>query len=685
MRVDLWHGHQLRELWSAQAVDLVPIPALRGNILDDQGRILATNTVSYNVAVDPGAPRMSRTKLNRVCDTLAAYTPYGSYRYRQKIAHAPKGSRYIVLAKDINTRAWEALRALDYRGIILSERHRRRYNYDSLAAPVLGYVNHKMEGVNGLEKYYNDLLQGENGVQQVQFDSRHHIRAVLGAPRKKPVNGYNLHTTLDVHIQAIVQEELKNGINQTHASYGEAIVLDPRTGAVRAMACYPSFDPNSPGQTEDEVRRNRSITDMIEPGSTFKLVMAIAALQQGVVTLHDTIKTPADGKLLIYGQWMRDHKPLGTLSFPEVIQESSNIGSAEIAMRLKPDVYYQYARNLGFGAPTHIDLPHEETGMLPKPFTWSKVTLPWMAVGYGVQVTPIQLAQAYAAFANDGIMMRPHLVDYITDDEGNIVKRFKPVKVRRVASRATIRKLIPVFEGVVSDSGTAALAHINGLKIAGKTGTAQIYIDGRYRREYHATFVGFFPANNPKYVCLVIMDKPQTTIFGGLAAGPVFHNIAKRIARMDPGIMIRPKETNQDDFYAVAPRLKGMSTGEARKLLDQLNIPCDIKGDGNIVVAQKPEEGTGLRAGRQILLITREIESVNKTQQYVTVPDLHGMSMRQAMWLVSDRGLNLKMIGSGTIYTQFPLGGQRMQPGKTVIVRGEAKDMELLTKAGGNS
>ncbi len=682
VRINLWDGHQLRELWSAQAIDFVPIPAQRGDILDDQGRVLATNTISYNLAVDPGAPKMDRNKLNRICDSLAAYTGLSYHQCRRKIADAPRGSRYIVMAKGLNTRAWQSLHSLNYRGIILSQQYKRRYNYDSLAAPVLGYVNYNMDGVNGLEKYYNDMLRGENGLQQVQLDNHRHIRAVLGTPRKNPVNGYNLHTTLDVHIQAVVQEELENGVERTHASYGEAIVLDPKTGAVKAMANYPSFNPNAPGQTPDEVRRNMSVTDMIEPGSTFKLVMAIAAMQQGVVTLKDTIRTPPDGKKLIYGQWMKDHEPLGTMTFPQIVQKSSDIGSAEIAMRLKPQVFYQYARNLGFGSPTQIDLPYEESGRLRKPYTWSKISLPWMAIGYGVQVTPIQLAQAYAALANGGVVMRPHLVDYITDDEGDVVKRFKAIKVRRVASASTIKKLIPVFEGVVSDSGTAALAKVQGLEIAGKTGTAQIYQDGKYHYEYHATFVGFFPANDPKYVCLIIMDKPRTTIYGGLAAAPVFHNIAKRVARMDPDMMVQPND-DQYNYLAVAPDLSGMRISGAKEVLGKLGIGYNIKGDGKVIDGQKPDAGTQLKPGQRIELATEKIEPVGQNQKYVTVPDLHGMSMRQAMWYANERGLNLKMIGSGTIYTQFPLGGQRMQVGATVTVRGKAQSIEDLTKSGG--
>src|SRR5699024_2225586 len=278
------------------------------------------------------------------------------------------------------------------------------------------------------------------------------IYAYVGAPRKQPRQGHSLYTTIDSHIQAIVEEELKAGVARTKSSYGTAIVLDPNTGAVKAMANYPTYNPNNSATLNASNRRNVAVADMIEPGSTFKLVAAIAALEQDKVDYNEKIETPESGKLKIHGQWMRDHDPLGTLTFPEVIQKSSNVGTSKIAMWLSPDTFYQYARNLGFGTPTNLDLPNEEAGRLQKPNNCSKVTRTWMSIGYEVQITPSQLAQAYSALANGGKMMEPFIVKKIVDDQGQPIWEHEETVVRQVAKKETIQNLYPVFEEVVSDS-----------------------------------------------------------------------------------------------------------------------------------------------------------------------------------------------------------------------------------------
>ncbi|HKL03994.1 MAG TPA: penicillin-binding protein 2, partial [Cryomorphaceae bacterium] len=536
-RIHFMEGPELRQLWSEQAIDYIPIPAQRGNIYSQDGSLLATNSVAYKIAIDPKLSGLQQSQIQQVCDTLAKYTTRPSYHYKQKISKASSRSRYVVLGNNVGAEAHQALQQMDIRGVILEEKYQRRYNFGSLAAHSLGFVNHNMNGMTGLEKAYNDRLSGEDGVQQVRRERNGRISSYVGAPRKQPQQGASLYTTINSHIQAIVEEELKAGIDRTRSSHGSAIVMDPQTGAIKAMANYPTFDPNNPASLNSTNRRNFAISDMIEPGSTFKLVTAIAAVEQQKVQFNEMFETPDDGKVKIHGQWMRDHEPMGTMSFPEVIEKSSNVATAQIAMRLSKDTFYQYARNLGFGTPTNIDLPSEETGRLPKPYEWSEVTLPWMSIGYEVQTTPIQLAQAYASFANGGTMMRPYLVEKVTNGQDKTLWKHSNVEVRQIAEQSTINRLYPVFEDVVSDSGTANIAQVKGLSLAGKTGTAQKFIDGRYRNEYRSSFVGFFPADNPKYVCLVVLDDPDTyPPYGGYTAGPIFRESAKRIAGLDDEI-----------------------------------------------------------------------------------------------------------------------------------------------------
>jgi cell division protein FtsI (penicillin-binding protein 3) len=683
-RVNFIEGPDLRKLWSEQAIDYISIPAQRGNIYDEDGSLLATNSVAYKVAIDPRVSGLTSTEIQQVCDTLGKYNYRSSGQYLQKINSAPQRSRYVVLGKNVKAPAYEALQQLDIRGVILEEEYERRYSFGSLAAHALGFVNHKMNGMTGLENQYNKQLNGKDGVQQVRRERNGRIYAYVGAPRKQPQQGHSLHTTIDSHIQAIVEEELRAGIERTKSTYGTAIVMDPRTGAIKAMANYPTYNPNNSSTLNENNRRNFAISDMIEPGSTFKLVTAIAAVEQEKVSFDEKIKTPDDGKVKIHGQWMRDHDPLGTLTFPEVIEQSSNVATAQIAMRLSNDTFYQYARNMGFGTPTNVDLPNEETGRLQKPFEWSKVTLPWMSIGYEVQVTPIQLAQAYAAFANGGTMMRPYLVDKVVDSEDDLVWEQNQMEVRQIAEEETINKLYPVFQKVVTDSGTAAQAQVKGLTVAGKTGTAQKLVDGRYRASYRSSFVGFFPAEDPKYVCLVVLDDPDTyPPYGGWTAGPIFQHAAKRIAGLDNEIEKKIIDNgSKDEAWAYAPDLKGLALNEATSLLQKQDLSYNTKGNGSWIATQHPAPGSTLTTNDAVTIeLTNELsmpDTSDLPDGYSIIPDVGGMSMRKATQLVTARGFETKMIGSGTVYTQFPRPGDQMKKGRTITIRGKSKALETL-------
>lgn len=683
-RINFIEGSELRQLWSEQTIDYIRIPAQRGNIYDADGTLLVTNSVTYKVALDPKIPELERSEILQICDTLAKYTSVSARQYLQKIESAPPRSRYVVLNNQVDTEVYDALYQLDFRALILEEEYQRRYNFGSLAAHTLGFLNYEMEGRTGLEKFYDEQLSGEDGVQQVRRERNGQIYAYVGAPRKQPQQGYSLYTTIDSHIQAILEEELEAGIRRTNSKHGTAIVMNPKTGAVLAMANYPTFNPNNLSTLNSENRRNLAVSAMIEPGSTFKLVTAIVAVEQNKVKFNETIETPESGSLLIHGQWMRDHDPLGDLTFPEVIMKSSNIATSKIAMRLSKDTFYQYARNLGFGTPTGIDLPHEETGILPKPYEWSQVTLPWMSIGYEVMVTPIQLTQAYAAFANGGTLMRPYLVEKIVNSEGNIVWKHNDIEVRKVAEKSTIERLYPIFEDVVSDSGTAALAQVEGLAIAGKTGTAQKYIDGQYRSEYRSSFVGFFPADDPKYVCFILLDDPDVyPPYGGWTAGPIFRQTAKRIAGIDDEIEKQIIQSEvEDEAWAHAPNLINLSKQEAEALLSKQHLAYTLKGSGQWVVSQSPEPNTQLKPTDEITLTLSSTlsntGSVDPPEHHSLIPEVTGMSMRKASFVLNKRGFEVKIIGSGTVQKQFPLAGKIMKEGKPVIIRGSEKSLETI-------
>jgi len=403
------------------------------------------------------------------------------------------------------------------------------------------------------------------------------------------------------------------------------------------------------------------------------------------VSFDEVFETPENGEVVIHDLILRDHDPLGDLTFEEVIQKSSNVATAEIAMRMKPEVFYQYARNMGFGTETNIDLIGEVQGSLAKPYEWSLVTLPWMSHGYEIQTTSLQIAQSYAAFANNGMMMRPYLVEKIEDKSGNVIMDHEPVEIRRIAKRSTLEKLMPIFESVVADSGTGDLAQVEGLRIAGKTGTAKKVVNGRYTNNYRGSFVGFFPADDPQYVAFILLDEPRTSGYGGYTAAPIFKNIALRIAGLDNNIQRTMTTENEQTPLAVrAPLLKGLNVDEAKTLLKELNIQYDLNGNSGYVTEQSPEAGTDLIPGDEISVTLSETFAINDGETvkegYAEIPDLRGMNMRKATNLLTDLGLKTEIIGSGTVFAQYPRTGEWLRKGYTVTLRGKARSLETLTE-----
>ncbi|MDI6401402.1 penicillin-binding transpeptidase domain-containing protein [Balneolaceae bacterium ANBcel3] len=685
LRIQWINGPELRELWSKQTIDYLSIPAQRGIILDSSGRELVGNTVTYTIAVDPLLQGTTQEELRRITQKVAGITGRPVSHYRQRIANAPTGSRYVVLERNMSEESADHLREMGIRTLILEEQYRRRYNYESLASHALGYVNHELRGMAGLEAFYDTYLQGEDGRRQMRRSRGGGMQSYVGAAVKQPRQGNTLVSTIDAHIQAIVEEELKSGVRRAIALGGSVLVMDPKTGAIKAMASYPTYDPNRPADFPAENRKNSIISDLIEPGSTFKLVTAVAAVEQNKVALDERFDT-GNGVRLISGQIMRDHDTLGVISFHQALQKSSNIATSEVASRLAADDFYQYARNMGFGSHTYIDLPGEENGRLRKPFQWTAVTKPWLSIGYEVQVTLLQLAQAYAAFANDGVMMRPYMVSEVLDGSGKVVKRHRPEIIRRAIKPSTVQQLLPVFEDVISEEGTAVHARVEGIRIAGKTGTAQKYIDGRYRTQYLASFAGFFPAEDPQYVMVVMIDEPRLSYYGGFIAGPVFRNVAQRIIGLDERLHIAPQVEPEREMWAMAPELRGKTREESRHILEKYNLRYRFRGNGEVVVDQHPSAGEEIMRSDRVMLtlgssLTADTEPIS--EQHNVIPDVRGMSMRKASLWLRNAGYEVQMVGSGTVYAQFPEAGQQYRKGQAVTVRGRARDLpQILSDRG---
>jgi cell division protein FtsI (penicillin-binding protein 3) len=398
-----------------------------------------------------------------------------------------------------------------------------------LAAQVLGYVGTDNHGLAGLELIYDELVAGKPGVRTVLRDARRGTVVSPGLSFAEPEPGQDLHLTLDAAVQHIVERELVRAVEERGASRGSAVFLDPATGGVLAMATYPSFDPNHFGDYSKARWRNRTIADVYEPGSTFKVITAAAALESGKVRPEDVFDCEMGGIVLL-DRLIRDHKPFGRLTFAEVLAKSSNVGVIKAALLVGDEGMYRTIRGFGFGSPLGIDLPGESSGIVHPLERWGPRDKAYVSFGQGISVTPLQLAAAVAAVANEGTLLRPHVVAWTGRGQVRRARSAQPPVVGHPVSPATARTLKALMEGVVT-AGTGRSAGIPGYRVAGKTGTAQIPVAGGYSRSsYLPSFVGFAPADRPRIVGVVAVAEPRGFAYhGGQVAAPVFGAVARQV------------------------------------------------------------------------------------------------------------------------------------------------------------
>jgi cell division protein FtsI (penicillin-binding protein 3) len=408
------------------------------------------------------------------------------------------------------------------------------YPHKTLLSHVLGFAGTDHIGLEGVERFYDRELRGEKGRLIYERDGAGKRLFPKGLEYVAPSRGRDLILTVDEVIQYISERELDAALAETGAESGTVVVMDPWDGGVLALAIRPMFNPNEPNFSRPESWRNRAITDTFEPGSTFKIVTAAAALDAGVVR-PDEIIDCEQGRWAIPGGALHDHDPLGRVPFSDVIAKSSNIGTAKIAQRLGPERLRRAITTFGFGRKTGIDLGGEVAGRVPPLERWSKRSAVTIAIGQEIAVTTVQLAAAYAAVANGGLLVTPHVVAHVRGSDDRAMERAAPAAPAvRVMSAATAKRLARLLEGVVGGNGTGGLAAVDGVRIAGKTGTAQ-QIDpetGRYSPDREtASFIGFAPSNHPAMVIAVVLDNPKGRGWGGQTAAPVFARVAEATLR----------------------------------------------------------------------------------------------------------------------------------------------------------
>jgi len=499
------------------------VEAKRGRIFDCSKKVLAMSVPVKSVYADPKLvpePALAAKKLSAV---LGAGERALEERLRRK-------KRFVWLARKVDDETAARVDMLSLEGIYLTDEMKRFYPNAELLSHVLGFVGIDNDGLEGMELYADAFLRGKPGWRAIVRDGKRREILPFRSQDIPPVDGRDIILTIDAVIQNIAEVELDKAFREFNAKGGSCIVMRPGTGDILAMANVPPYNPNDVGASLMESRRNRAMTDMLEPGSTFKVITGAAALDRGAVVMDDVFFCE-NGAFRTHGRTLHDHHPYGNLSFLQVIQKSSNIGAAKVGMRLGEEGLHSYIRRFGFGEPTGIDLRGEAAGIVHPLNRWSKLSISRIPMGHEISVTPLQMICAVSAIANGGFLMKPRIIDGIVDSEGNVLRSFTPRVRRQVIGEESSRCMVEVMKAVVSDQGTARRAVLEGYTAAGKTGTAQkIEEDGRYSHRYFfGSFVGFAPADDPAIAVIVVLDEPRPVYYGGTVAAPVFRSVSQKV------------------------------------------------------------------------------------------------------------------------------------------------------------
>jgi len=518
--LQIQQGDRLTEGATKQYQRRLPILSRRGTIYDRTGRELAVSLQVASVFAQPAA-------IEDPADAAERLAPILDQPAKEIQARLTSDKPFVWLQRHLDPPQAEAISDLNLRGIGLFPESRRYYPRQELAAHVLGLVGLDDRGLEGLEYQYDDLLGGQPQFVVAQQDALGRIifRQEESRPQA-PI--FDLTLTIDEVIQYIAERELARAVERSRAKAGTAIVMDPSTGEILALANQPTYDPNTYRKANSAARRNRAVTDAFEPGSSFKVILLAGALEEGVVRPGDQFHGE-NGAIEVSGVTIRDHEKYGWLTVRQILTQSSNVGAIKIGQKLGKSLYYHYISGFGFGSLTGMDLPGETPGLMRRPRGWSALSLSVLSLGQEISVTPVQIATAFSAVANGGNLVRPHVVRGLRAVDGSLQRQVEPVMIRRVISSETARTLLDMMRGVVEE-GTGKEAALEEYSVAGKTGTAQKLdpATGRYsHQKVVASFVGAVPAERPRLVILVLIDEPETLRWGGSIAAPTFREIAR--------------------------------------------------------------------------------------------------------------------------------------------------------------
>lgn len=648
--------------------------ARRGNILDTNGQTLVMSATAYIVSVEPG-------KVQDVQAFARAISPIlGLSEENVAEKASQRGKSSVTLKRQVSRETADQLRQLKQSkdaetaaaasALLFDEDVRRVYLRGAFLTQTLGLVNVDGVGQSGLEQQYETLLRGEAGRSMRSVDGKARPIYDSGNLYIEPQDGSTIRLTIDATIQEIVEKAMRECYEVNKAQAVHALVMDVYTGAVLAMCSKPDYDPNDPPREQldalQSLMRIRLISDSYEPGSTFKILTAAAALDSGVTTPEDGFY--CSGKIKVDGDtikcWGSPHK---AETMAQALQNSCNPVFVELALRMGAQRFYQYLHAFGLGSKTNIDLQGEESGILIPVNSVKNVDLARIGFGQSVAVTPIQLLTAACSVLNGGRLMRPYLLKEAVSPDGTVLYRTSPKVVSTPISEETSLTMRKLLEDVVAIGG-AKNARIPGYRIGGKTGTAQVYKDGRIVRNVHiGSFLGFAPADDPRIALLVIVDEADTPVdYGGTTAAPFARQILEDVL---PYLGYQPDE-GEDSEPVQVPDVTGQPLWEARRTLSSMGLKVLDDGGSGSVTAQMPSAGATLRNGGQMMLYTYD-EALPETETLVCVPDVSGKSIASAASLLRQRGLEMEIDGSGFAVSQEPAAGSFLAPDSVVLVHFE--------------
>jgi len=598
-----------------QQMQTVEVSAKRGDILDRSGKMLAYSVDADSIYAVPGEIDDPDKAALLLCDALEKC----SAKDRDGLAKRLRQRRaFVYIRRQVSPAESRRVADLQLAGIGFLKEDRRFYPNKEMAAQLLGFVGVDNKGLAGIEAAYDGQIRGEQGRLFFQTDAHRHA---FGRLERPPTAGASIELTIDEYLQHVAERELRDGVARNKAAGGTAIVMDPKTAEILAMANYPTFNPNAFASAEDGERRNRAVQDTYEPGSTFKVVTASAALQERVVGVDDPVDA-SGGVIRIGLRAIHDTHDYGVLSFTDVIVKSSNVGAIRIGLQRGPQLLGIYARRFGFGRSLSPDFPGEAAGILWDPMKLDASALASMSMGYQVGVTALQMVTAVSAVANGGQLIQPRVVRALIRDGHRT--EVQPEVLGRSISPETAATLTGIMEQVV-DRGTATSAKIDGYTIAGKTGTSHKLINGRYApSDYNASFVGFIPSRNPRVAIIVVLDSPHGPAYtGGPVSGPIFQKIAEAALQ----------------HFGIAPSVNAPPPVLVARRTDSSPFqPAQNRGAAALVPAGN---FSGIR----------------------DVPDLRGLSAREAVRVLTKIGLAARVNGSGIVAAQRPAAGSPVDPG----------------------